>query len=175
MPSWRPDLTDPFDLVEEVARIVGYEDVPSVLPPAPPGRGLTPAQSLRRRVGRTLAGAGYVEVVSFPFIGEADLDRLGMEADDPRRTTLRLANPLSSEEPLMTTTLLPGLLRTVARNVSRGTDDLALFETASVTLPHSGSRCTDPAGRPATDPAGVGGPQPGAPGPAAAPRPRRVR
>ena len=138
VPSWRPDLTDPFDLVEEVARIVGYEDVPSVLPPAPPGRGLTPAQSLRRRVGRTLAGAGYVEVVSFPFIGEADLDRLALEADDPRRTTLRLANPLSSEEPLMTTTLLPGLLRTVARNVSRGTDDLALFETASVTLPHPG-------------------------------------
>ena len=84
--------------------------------------GLTPAQSMRRRVGRTLAGEGYVEVVNFPFIGEADLDRLGLDAADPRRTTLRLANPLSSEEPLMTTTLLPGLLRTVARNVSRGTE-----------------------------------------------------
>ncbi len=138
VPSWRPDLNDPFDLVEEVARIVGYEDVPSLLPPAPPGRGLTPAQSMRRRVGRTLAGEGYVEVLSFPFVGETDLDRLGLEAGDPRRTTLRLANPLSSEEPLMTTTLLPGLLRTVARNVSRGADDLALFEAAPVTLPHEG-------------------------------------
>jgi phenylalanyl-tRNA synthetase beta chain len=137
VPPWRPDLTDPFDLVEEVARIVGYEDIPSVLPPAPSGRGLTPAQSMRRRVGRTLAGEGYVEVINFPFVGEADFDRLGLDAADPRRTALRLANPLSNEEPLMTTTLLPGLLRTVARNVSRGTSDLALFEQAPVTLPHS--------------------------------------
>jgi phenylalanyl-tRNA synthetase beta chain len=137
VPMWRPDLNDPFDLVEEVARIVGYEDVPSVLPTAPPGRGLTAAQSMRRRVGRTLAGEGYVEVINFPFIGEADLDRLGLDAADPRRTTLRLANPLSAEEPLMTTTRLPGLLRTVARNVSRGTSDLALFEAAAVTFPHA--------------------------------------
>jgi phenylalanyl-tRNA synthetase beta chain len=139
VPPWRPDLSDPFDLVEEVARVVGYEDVPSVLPTAPPGRGLTQAQSMRRRVGRTLAGEGYVEVLNFPFIGEADLDRLGIDPADSRRTTLRLANPLSSEEPLMTTTLLPGLLRTVARNVSRGTSDVALFEAAPVTLPHEGA------------------------------------
>ena len=135
LPSWRPDLADPFDLVEEVARVVGYEHVPSVLPPAPSGRGLTAAQALRRRVGRTLAGEGYVEVLTFPFIGEADLDRLGLPADDPRRTTLRLANPLSAEEPLMTTTLLPGVLRTVARNVGRGQGDVALFEVAQVTRP----------------------------------------
>ena len=69
-PPWRPDLTDPYDLVEEVARLVGYDQVPSVLPTPPSGRGLTRAQKLRRRVGRSLAGAGYVEVVSFPFIGE---------------------------------------------------------------------------------------------------------
>jgi phenylalanyl-tRNA synthetase beta chain len=135
VPSWRPDLNDPHDLVEEVARIVGYEDVPAILPVAPAGRGLTVAQRLRRRVGRTLAGAGYVEVLTFPFVGEADLDRLGLDADDDRRTTVRLANPLSSEEPLMTTTLLPGLLRAVARNVGRGAGDLALFEAATVTLP----------------------------------------
>ncbi|MCW2849390.1 MAG: phenylalanine--tRNA ligase subunit beta [Marmoricola sp.] len=138
VPMWRPDLHDPFDLVEEVARIVGYEDVPSVLPSAPSGRGLTPAQAMRRRVGRTLAGEGYVEVLSFPFVGEADFDRLGLEAGDTRRTALRLANPLSTEEPLMTTTLLPGLLRTVARNVSRGAADLALFEASPVTFPHPG-------------------------------------
>ncbi|MGH3411676.1 MAG: phenylalanine--tRNA ligase subunit beta [Marmoricola sp.] len=138
VPPWRPDLTDPYDLVEEVARIVGYENVPSVLPPAPPGRGLTPTQSMRRRVGRTLAGAGFVEVLSFPFVGSADFDALGLDVADERRTALRLANPLRNEEPLMTTTLLPALLRTVARNVSRGADDLALFETATVTLPHGG-------------------------------------
>jgi phenylalanyl-tRNA synthetase beta chain len=92
---------------------------------------------MRRRVVRTLAGEGYVEVVNFPFVGETELDRLGVEPTDPRRTTLRLANPLRSEEPFMTTTLLPGLLHTVARNIGRGTSDLALFETAPVTLPHS--------------------------------------
>ncbi|MCW2806098.1 MAG: phenylalanine--tRNA ligase subunit beta [Marmoricola sp.] len=138
VPPWRPDLEDPFDLVEEVARIVGYEDVPSVLPQAPAGGGLTPEQALRRRAGRTLAGEGYVEVLSFPFVGEADFDRLGLDGDDPRRTALRLANPLSNEEPLMTTTLLPGLLRSVSRNISRGTTDLALFETSPVTFPRDG-------------------------------------
>ncbi len=136
-PPWRGDITDPFDLVEEVARIVGYVNVPSVLPPAAHGRGLTRSQQLRRRVGRTLAGEGYVEVVSFPFIGTRDLDALGLPADDPRRTVLRLANPLSSEEPAMTTTLLPGLLKAVARNAGRGNGDVALFEAATVTLPRS--------------------------------------
>jgi phenylalanyl-tRNA synthetase beta chain len=140
-PPWRGDVTDPFDLVEEVARIVGYADVPSVLPPAAHGRGLTRSQRLRRRVGRTLAGEGYVEVVSFPFVGTRDLDALGLGDSDPRRTLLRLANPLSSEEPAMTTTLLPGLLKTAARNAGRGALDVALFETATVTLP----RATGPA------------------------------
>ncbi|GAA1911163.1 phenylalanine--tRNA ligase subunit beta [Nocardioides marmoribigeumensis] len=135
VPSWRPDLTDPFDLVEEVARIVGYEDIPSVLPAAPGGRGLTASQLLRRKVGRTLAGAGFVEVVSFPFVGSSAYDALRLPADDPRRESLRLANPLSNEQPLMTTTLLPGLLETGARNAGRGQPDVALFETATVTRP----------------------------------------
>jgi len=139
-PPWRPDLTDPYDLVEEVARLVGYDKVPSVLPTPPSGRGLTRAQQLRRRVGRALAGAGYVEVVSFPFVGDADLDRLRLPADDPRRSVLRLANPLSAEAPAMTTTLLPGLLGSVARNTSRGATGVALFESATVTLPHGEGR-----------------------------------
>jgi len=137
-PPWRPDVTDPFDLVEEVARIVGYAHVPSVLPPAPPGGGLSRTQRLRRRIGRTMAGAGFVEVISFPFIGTRDLDALGLDAVDERRTLLRLSNPMSSEEPCMTTTLLPGILTTAARNAGRGQADVALFETATVTLPHSG-------------------------------------
>jgi len=137
-PPWRPDVTDPHDLVEEVVRLVGYDEIPSVLPSAPGGRGLTRAQVLRRRAGRTLAGAGWVEVVDFPFVGEADLDALGLAADDPRRTVLRLSNPLSAEQPSMTSTLLPALLRTAARNVGLGTSSVALFETATVTLPRSG-------------------------------------
>lgn len=134
-PPWRPDLTDPFDLVEEVARIVGYDQVPSVLPREAAGRGLTREQRLRRRVGRTLAGAGCVEVVSFPFVGDAAFDALGLPADDARRTTVRLANPLSAEEPSYTTTLLPGLLKAGARNVARGATAVSLFETGTVAFP----------------------------------------
>ncbi|WP_435741274.1 phenylalanine--tRNA ligase subunit beta [Nocardioides sp. SYSU DS0663] len=135
VPPWRPDLTDPFDLVEEVARVVGYDRVPSVLPTPRAGRGLTREQRLRRRVGRTLAGAGCVEVLTFPFVGEAALDALGLDADDPRRRTTRLANPLSAEEPAYTTTLLPGLLKAAARNIGRGAPGVALFETATVAFP----------------------------------------
>ncbi len=134
-PQWRPDLTDPYDLVEEVVRIVGYDKVPSLLPAAPAGHGLTAGQALRRRIGRTLAGTGLVEVINFPFVGPADLDALELPADDPRRRTMRLANPLSAEQPEMTTTLLPALLRTVARNVARGATDVAVFETSQVTQP----------------------------------------
>ncbi|MFC4786106.1 phenylalanine--tRNA ligase subunit beta [Nocardioides sp. MAHUQ-72] len=134
-PSWRPDLNDPYDLVEEVARIVGYDQVPSVLPTAASGRGLSREQRLRRRVGRTLAGAGCVEVLSFPFVGDGAFDALGLPADDPLRRTVRLANPLSSEEPGYTTTLLPGLLKAGARNIGRGAPGVALFETGTVAFP----------------------------------------
>ncbi|MDP3892206.1 phenylalanine--tRNA ligase subunit beta [Nocardioides sp.] len=135
VPPWRPDLTEPFDLVEEVARIVGYDQVPSVLPPAPAGRGLTADQRLRRRAGMVLAGLGLTEVITYPFVGDQALDALGLPAEDPRRQTLRIANPLSAEEPQLTTTLLPGLLRTLARNVGRASTDAALFETSHVFLP----------------------------------------
>jgi phenylalanyl-tRNA synthetase beta chain len=134
-PPWRPDLTDPFDLVEEVARIVGYGRVPSVLPAAVPGRGLTREQRLRRRIGRTLAGAGCVEVVSFPFVGDAVFDAMGLSAEDPLRSTVRLANALSSEEPSYTTTLLPGLFKAAARNLGRGAAGVGLFETGTVAFP----------------------------------------
>ena len=147
-PPWRPDLTDAQDFSEEVIRLVGYDRVPSVLPTPPSGRGLTRAQQLRRRIGRTLAGEGYVEVVSFPFVGEADLDVLGITAEDPRRDLLRLSNPLNAEAPFMTTTLLPGVLRTAAKNVGHGNTDVAVFETGTVTLPrHAGPAAILPVDR----------------------------
>jgi phenylalanyl-tRNA synthetase beta chain len=133
-PSWRPDLTDPYDLVEEVARVVGYDQVDSVLPPAPAGRGFTPAQRMRRRVGYALAGAGLHEVNLFPFMGLDDLDGLGLPADDSRRRVVSIANPLSAEAPWLATTLAPGLLRAVARNVGRGQSSVALWQVASVYL-----------------------------------------
>ncbi|WP_395372160.1 phenylalanine--tRNA ligase subunit beta [Streptomyces tubercidicus] len=132
VPSWRPDLSEPNDLAEEVIRLEGYENLPSTLPKPPAGRGLTERQRLHRRVGRALAGAGYVEALNYPFTGSAILDQLGIEADDPRRAAVTLVNPLSDEEPDLRTTLIPGLLNALRRNYGRGTHDLALFETGPV-------------------------------------------
>jgi phenylalanyl-tRNA synthetase beta chain len=134
-PSWRGDLTDPYDLVEEVVRISGYDQVPSVLPPAPASAGLTPGQRRRRAVARTLAEAGFVEVLSYPFVAPTVHDAFGLDADDPRRVAARLANPISEEEPELRTSLLPGLLRTLGRNLGRGQRDLALFELGVVFHP----------------------------------------
>ncbi|MFF8377572.1 phenylalanine--tRNA ligase subunit beta [Streptomyces sp. NPDC015661] len=138
VPSWRPDLYVPNDLAEEVIRLEGYENLPSTLPKPPAGRGLTERQRTHRRVGRVLAGAGYVEALNYPFIGEQALDHLGLDADDARRRLVKLVNPLSDEEPALRTTLLPGLLGALRRNDSRGSHDLALFETGLVFRPIEG-------------------------------------
>ncbi|MFE2963325.1 phenylalanine--tRNA ligase subunit beta [Streptomyces sp. NPDC059340] len=135
VPSWRPDLTDPNDLAEEVIRLEGYENLPSTLPKPPAGLGLTGRQRLHRRIGRALAGAGYVEALNYPFIGEHVFDQLGLAADDPKRKVVKLVNPLSDEEPALRTTLLPGLLHALRRNDGRGSHDLALFETGLVFQP----------------------------------------
>ncbi len=133
-PSWRPDLLEPIDLVEEVVRLEGYDAIPSVLPLAPAGRGLTPGQRLRRRIGRALAGAGFVEVLTYPFVAPEVADGLGLDAGDERRRAVGLVNPISAAESSLRTTLLPGLLAALRRNVSRGLADVALFEEGPVFL-----------------------------------------
>jgi phenylalanyl-tRNA synthetase beta chain len=135
-PTWRPDLVAPIDLIEEVARLGGYNEIPSVLPPAGASRGLTPAQKQRRSVGRALAENGYVEVLSYPFVSPGAADALGLPPEDPRRSAVRLTNPLSEEEPLLRTALLGPLLGTLKRNLGRGRRDVALFEAGTVFLPH---------------------------------------
>ncbi|MET8636792.1 phenylalanine--tRNA ligase subunit beta [Streptomyces sp. NPDC004096] len=140
VPSWRPDLTDPNDLAEEVIRLEGYENLPSTLPKPPAGRGLTDRQRLHRRIGRALAGAGFVEAPNYPFIGEQIFDQIGLTADDPNRRVVKLVNPLSDEEPALRTTLLPGLLGALRRNDGRGSHDLALFETGLVFHPREEQR-----------------------------------
>jgi phenylalanyl-tRNA synthetase beta chain len=127
-PSWRPDLADGPDLVEEVARVRGYDEIPSVLPRPTGGGGLTHGQRARRLVATTLAQQGLVEVLSYPFIGRDLFDRLGYTADDVRRRTITVANPLSDEAPLMRTSVLDTLLETLRRNVARGNRDAAVYE-----------------------------------------------
>ncbi|GIG27874.1 phenylalanine--tRNA ligase subunit beta [Cellulomonas marina] len=147
VPTWRPDLTADVDLVEEVARLRGYDAVPSVLPRATGGRGLTPGQRARRAVADALVGEGLVEVLSYPFVGAAQLDELGLDDEDPRRLGLRLVNPIAEQQPYLRTSVLVTLLDTARRNVGRGTTDLAAFEIGLATHPQ-------PAAAPAPTPPG---------------------
>ncbi len=134
-PSWRPDLLQPADLVEEVLRLEGLELIPSVLPSAPAGRGLSADQRRRRAIGKALALSGYVEVLPTPFLPAGVFDTWGLPADDERRHTTEVLNPLEADRPHLATTLLPGLLEALARNVSRGIVDVALFAIAQVVQP----------------------------------------
>ena len=143
-PSWRPDLVQPADLVEEVLRLEGLEQIPSVLPQAPPGRGLTAGQRRRRAIGRALAFAGYAEVPPPVFLPANAFDVWGLPADDPRRRTTKVLNPLEADRPELATTLLPGLLEVAARNISRGQRDLAVFGIAQVVLPGPNTRAVPP-------------------------------
>ena len=134
-PSWRPDLTLPADLVEEVARLDGYDNIPVVLPTAPAGHGLTTGQKARRLAAETLADGGLVEVESYPFVSDT-WDRQGIPAADPRREALRLRNPMADDAPWLRTSVLDTLLDVAGRNVSRSNAEVAVFEVAKVARPH---------------------------------------
>lgn len=134
-PSWRPDLLQPADLVEEVLRLEGLDLIPSVLPRAPQGRGLTALQKRRRAIAKSLALSGYVEVLPTPFLPAGVFDDWGLPSDDPRRTTLSVLNPLEADRPELASTLLPAMLEALCRNVSRGTVDVSLFTIEQVVLP----------------------------------------
>lgn len=139
-PSWRPDLVQTADLVEEVLRLEGLEVVPSVLPQAPAGRGLTAVQKRRRAIGKALAQSGFVEILPTPFLPAGVFDLWGLPADDPRRSTTRVLNPLDADRPELATTLLPGLLEALSRNVSRGLVNAALYAIAQVVQPTEHTR-----------------------------------
>jgi phenylalanyl-tRNA synthetase beta chain len=136
-PSWRPDLTDKATLAEEVARIVGYDRIPSLLPTAPPGRGLSRSQRLRRGVAQSLASAGLTEVLSSPFVSERSNNTFGTPGD-AAIPQIRLANPLDAEVSYMRASLLPGLIEIAQRNLSRGLIDLSIYELGSVFRPEPG-------------------------------------
>lgn len=132
VPSWRTDITDDVDLIEEVARTGGYDRIPSIQPAARAGNGLTEAQRTRRRVSNLLAADGFTEVLSYPFTSDKRDDQLRLDAGDARRSHIRLANPMSEDLPLMRTNLLSTLVDLVVRNLGRGAKDIALFEAGLV-------------------------------------------
>ena len=137
VPTRRPDVIRPVDLIEEVARLYGYDNIPARLRFGD-GSGLPERDRRLRALRSLLAGAGYHEIMSFSFFGAADLDALGLADDDPARTGIRVVNPLRDEEGVMRTTLLPGLLKAAGANLSKRVDDVRLFEIGKVFLPDDG-------------------------------------
>ncbi len=134
VPTFRPDVTREIDLIEEVARVHGYDKLPATIPPGGAG-GLTPAQAGERRVRRILTGLGLHEAWTPSFASDAELDLMGLAGDHPARRSVALANPVSDEATAMRTTLIPGLLRSAARNFAHHAPGVALFEIARVYVP----------------------------------------
>lgn len=129
VPTFRPDLTRPADLVEEVARIHGYDRFEATLPTGPAG-GLEVGQRRLRRIHASLAAAGLSQAVSLPFVGESEMERLGVTGS----SLLTVKNPLREEESKLRPSLLPGLLSALRRNLSYGAAGVHLFESGRVFL-----------------------------------------
>ncbi len=132
-PTFRPDLEREVDLIEEIARVYGFERIPEALP-AGGGfdAGLKEEQELEARLLDLLASQGLSEVLPYSFMRPGDLDLLGIEEGDELRGTLTLLNPLAETGEAMRTTMLPGMLRLAVSNINRGNRDLALFEKGRV-------------------------------------------
>lgn len=132
VPTFRPDLTRPADLVEEVARVHGFDKFEATLPTGPAG-GLTQEQSRQRVLNSTLVGMGLSQAINLPFVSLADMRGLGVETDGSDLLTVK--NPLRDEESKLRPTILPGLLTDLRYNQSHGKDSVALFEYGKVFSP----------------------------------------
>lgn len=136
IPSYRIDIEREIDLIEEICRLNGFDQVPATMPVA---EVISDRPSLHQRLQRQVRDhfveEGMHEIVSFSFIGPEEADKLLLAADDPRRNAIKLCNPLALEQSVMRTTLLPGLLDTASRNMSFRSLDLRLFEMRRVYQP----------------------------------------
>ncbi|RSX53203.1 phenylalanine--tRNA ligase subunit beta [Bifidobacterium goeldii] len=135
-PSWRPDLNEPCDLVEEVARLVGYDEIPVIVPPAPVegAVGLTVNQQRQRWVANTLAEYGMIESLSYPFVGDDDFKAFSYNPDEIKPVSVEIANPLAGDRPYLRRDVLPTLATTVQRNLRRGIENVHLYEIGHVYL-----------------------------------------
>jgi phenylalanyl-tRNA synthetase beta chain len=141
-PSWRPDLAREVDLIEDVLRIHGYYRIPATLPPmAQPPRGLVDPRPEAAR--RALTALGWSEAITFGFTAPDKIRALGLPEDDPRLRMVMLKNPMSSDQSVMRTSLLPNLLAALARNLKFGIGDVALFEVGSVFLARGADELPD--------------------------------
>ena len=132
-PSFRVDIKRPEDLMEEVARLSGYNNIPATFPVIPaedrhPAKQLT----LRERIKRLMIGSGFTEVINYSFVGKQSRDLLELASNDPRRRLLNILNPLTEDQAVMRTSLIPGLLGTMHRNISKQVKNLKLFEAGKI-------------------------------------------
>ncbi len=141
VPTWRAaDTTREIDLVEEVARVVGLESVPSELPPHADAVGRWGSdEQFRRRLVEVLGGAGLSESVTVAFWDDGMPERLRLPEDHPARRAVRVVNPMSADQTHLRTLVFPGLLSSLARNLSVGAEAVELFELARVALPADAS------------------------------------
>lgn len=135
VPDWRNDVTLPEDLSEEVARIYGFDKIPSTLPKGNQQGHQSATQNFIDRIKDILSSLGMCEELSFAFTSEAMFNKMQMPADSSLRQAVPIMNPLTDEAPLLRTTLLASVFENAARNFSRKNEDVRLFEVAPVFLP----------------------------------------
>ncbi len=138
-PSFRVDLEREIDLVEEVARLRGYNEIPTTLPTVPMAfSSQAEDRLLRREISHMMTSLGCSEAINYSFTDPTNLDKLTLDENDHRRRTIRIMNPLSEEQSIMRTTLLPGLLENTRHNINHQNNDLKIFEIGKVFLPVDG-------------------------------------
>ena len=143
-PRYRADLAIPEDLIEEVARIHGYDRIPETIPSGPfLGWSQPEARAIDDALRDALAQAGLAELMTFPAVPEADVDALRLPADDPRRDRVRLVNPIQVGEPVLRPSLVPSVLRSLRLNLSRQVEDVRIFEVGRAFLPRKDEELPD--------------------------------
>ncbi len=137
IPSWRNDVTLEEDLVEEVARLFNYENIPTVLPHIQPSETvLAPQETRIRALRRFLAGEGLTELYNWTFSSPEAVQKAGLQ--DTCGDMVTLENPLSEKQATMRSSLIPGILANAAHNVRHGRSSMAVFEVGPVYLPEEG-------------------------------------
>ena len=138
VPTRRPDVRAPVDLVEEIARLHGFDAIPDSVPHGP-GRGLSYQERRLRLIRNVMVGAGFNQIIGFSFVGEHDLANLYLDDSDPLSNAITITNPLNETENVMRTTLLPGLLKAASTALARKNDTARLYEIGKVFLPRGGT------------------------------------
>lgn len=144
VPTFRGDITREVDLIEEVVRLFGYNKIPTVLPKGESTQGKkTFEQAMEDRIKDVATGLGLFEIITMSFINPGSFDLLNLTVEHPLRKAVAVQNPLSEEQGVMRTTLLPGLVSTTARNLARKNKDLAFFEIGKIFIPEQAGETTE--------------------------------